>query len=108
MAINPAVLQGGVLVGTAPVAVYTAPGATHAIVKKAVFTNISAGAVTLTVTSTRSGGSALTIISAQSLAANEAFTASEIGYWVMNPGDVLTATSSVAASINAFINGLTF
>lgn len=107
MAIQPAVLQGGVALGVASSVLYLAPVATRAVVKRAVFTNSTGAAVTLTVSITRSGGAALTLISAQSVSANSAYTAPEMANLVLAPGDAVGALCSSAASIVAVISGFT-
>lgn len=107
MAISPAVLQGGVALTTSSAAIYTAPSGTKAVIKRAVFTNFSAAAVTVSVTSTRSGGSPLTLIDGQSIPAHTDYIAPELANFVMNTGDALNASCSAAASVNAFAWGYT-
>ena len=107
MTILPAVLQGGVVLGTAPGALYTAPPGVYAVVKRAVFTNATAAAVTATVTITRAGGDALTIISAQPVAANAASVAPELANLVLGPGDAVSASCSAAGSVAAVMSGFT-
>ncbi len=106
--IAPAVLQGGVALGTAPGVLYTAPPGTKAVVKRAVFTNATSTGATITVTVTRAGGSAVAIISAQPIGPNAACTAPELANLVLGPGDALGASSSVAGAVNAFASGWTF
>lgn len=110
MAITPAVLQAGTQLGTSAAALYTAPANTRAVVKKATFTNTSAGAVTFTVYRVASGGSpgdANTIIKAKSLAANESYTCPELSNQVIGPGDSIQALASAGTSITAVISGFT-
>lgn len=107
MAITPAVLAPGSVLGTASAALYTAPAGTRAVVKRAVFSNITATSQSITVTVTRSGGSAVTIISAQAVPGNSTYLAPELSNLVLAPGDALGALSSAAASINAFASGFT-
>ena len=105
--IQPAVLQPGVALGTSAAAIYTASNVTQAIVRRAVFANTTAGSVTLTVTLTRAGGSALTIVPGVAVSANEAYVSAELSGLVLNKGDVISAFSSTASAINAFISGFT-
>ena len=107
MAITSAPLQGGVLLTTTTAAIYTCPPATKAVVKRAVFANYTALAVTITVTITRAGGSALNIITVQPIAANSAYTAPELAGMALNPGDVVNALASTLNSVNAFVSGFT-
>ena len=107
MALTPAALQGGILLTTTPAAIYTGPANTRAVIKRAVFSNVTASPATLTVTSTRSGGTALGVITAFSVPANSDYEPPALANWVVQPGDVLTASCGTAASVNAFINGFT-
>ena len=102
----PAVLQGGIAVGTSPVALYTVPAAKTAVIKRGVFVNTGSGAANLTVTITRAGAVAVTIISAQNLAAGAASTAPELANMVLATGDAISASGS-AIGINAFLSGFT-
>lgn len=107
MAITPAVLQGGVLLGTAAAALYTAPAATRAVVKRAVFTNATGTAQNITVSVTRAGGGATAIISAQPIGANSTYLAPELANLVLAPGDAIVAAASAASSIGAIMSGFT-
>lgn len=107
MAVTPAVLQGGVLLTTSSAIIYTCPAATRAVIKRAVFSNVTGSAVTLTLTSTRSGGGALGVITVQAIPANSTYTAPELANWTMVAGDALNALCSAAASVNAYASGFT-
>jgi len=107
MAILPAVLQGGATLGTTAIVLYTAPTNTKAVVKKATFTNISTGTVTLTVSIGRNGGGALTVTNAQAIPAGQAYIAVELGNHVLGPGDTLNAVAGTAAALNAIVSGYT-
>lgn len=110
MAITPAFL-GSAQLTTSAAAVYTAPTAVHAVVKKATFTNTSGSAVTLSVYRVPSGGSALpgnTVISAMSLAAGQAYVAQELDNVVLGPGDSIEAFASAATAVVAMLNGFTY
>lgn len=107
MAITPTVLQGGVVLTTSAVVMYTVPANTHAVIKRGVFSNITAGAVTITVTITRLSGSAINIITVQPISADSTYTAPELANLVMNPGDVISALCSAGTSVNCFLSGFT-
>lgn len=110
MAINPAILTPSQQLGTAAAGIYTCPVATRAIIKRAVFTNVSTGAANLTVYRVASGGSAGAtneVIAAMSLSAGQAYTAPELANMVLTPGDAIFAMSSVGSAINATMSGFT-
>jgi hypothetical protein len=75
------------------------------IIKRAVFTNATAGAVTFAVSITPSGGAGLEIIYNRSLAANASDLAPELSNWVLNGGDTVQAVASAGASIHMFASG---
>ena len=107
--IAPAVLQPGVQLTMAAVAIVTCPVNAQVIIKRAVFTNVTSGAITLTVYRVQSGGTpgaTNTIISAYSVAAGTAYVAPEFANMVLNAGDTIQALASATASINAFVSGL--
>ena len=107
MAITPAVLQGGVLLGTGPAAIYTAPAATRAVVKRAVFTNATAAAQNFTVSVSRAGGGSTAMISAQAIPANSTYLARELQNLVLAPGDSISAAASAGSSIGCVMSGFT-
>lgn len=103
--VTPAVLQKGVVLTTGAVAIVTGVAASQTIIKRAVFSNVTATPVTITVSRTPSGGSPLIIIDVQSVAANSTYLAPELANMVLLAGDTITALCSAAASVNAFASG---
>jgi hypothetical protein len=102
---TPAVLQPGAVLTTSQVAYVTGGANVETIIRQAVFSNITGGAVTITVTRTPSGGSPSTIIPGRSVAANGTDLAPELAYMVLNPGDTLNAAASAGTSVNVFAFG---
>src|ERR1700760_3696459 len=95
--ILPAVLQPGVVLTNAAAAIVTSAALTQSIIKRAVFTNPTAGALTITVHRVPSGGTAsgtTVIISARSIAAGGTDLAPELVNMVLNPGDMIQALAS--------------
>ncbi len=90
-------------------AVYTAPTLTTANIARAVFTNTTAGAVTITAGITTGGAlaAATTMISARSLAPGEAYVSPELAGAVIPAGSALHAYASAATSITFTMSGLT-
>lgn len=83
--------------------VYTAPANTRTIVDKFTATNVTAGALTLTVNLVQAAGAVAVsnaLISAQSIAAGASYLCPEIVGHILNPGDFLSIKASAAASIN--------
>lgn len=110
MSISVAVLAGPVQLGTSAAALYTAPANTHAVVKRAVFTNVTGGSVTITVYVVRSGGTAGAtneIIATMPLTTLQAYVSPELASMTLNPGDSIQALASAGASINAVMSGFT-
>jgi hypothetical protein len=106
--VTPAVLQAGVVLTTSAVAYITGPANSQVIVKRAVFNNTTAGAVTFTVYRVPSGGSVGTgnqIISARSISAGGTDLAPELANMVLNAGDTVQALASAGTSINMFASG---
>ena len=89
----------------ASVDMYTAPANTRAVIKRLAVTNITAGAITVTVTLTPSGGSALTVTSAFSVAAGVSAVLNEWANMVLSPGDKFSALASANTSINLVASG---
>lgn len=90
-------------------AIYTAPSQTLAKIGRAVFTNTTGGAVTITVGITTGGATtaATTLISARSLAAGEAYVSPELAGQAIPAGSQLRASASANASITVAVSGLT-
>lgn len=83
-----------------------APAADHAsIIKSAVASNTSASAASLTVTVTKSGGTAVPVISGYSLAAGDATPLTELIGLMLGPGDKVSALSGTASAISVVITG---
>ena len=89
----------------APVDQYTAPASTRAVIKRISCTNITGIAQTVTITLTPSGGSALALTSAFSIAAGVAAVLNEWANVVLQPGDKFTAVASNAAAVNLNASG---
>lgn len=83
-----------------------APAANHAsVIKSAVACNTTGAAVTFTVTVTKNGGGAVTIINGLSLAGGDSTVLSEIVGAMLGPGDKVSAQASAGASISVVITG---
>jgi hypothetical protein len=94
--------------GNADTAVYTAPTQTTAKIGRAVFTNTTASAVTITAGITTGGAlaAATTVISARTIAPGEAYISPELAGATLPAGSMLRAYASVAASITFMASGL--
>jgi hypothetical protein len=95
--------------GNADAAVYTVPTSTAAKIGRAVFTNTSASAVTITAGITPGGalGASTTLISARPLAPGESYVSPELAGAVLPPGSAIHAFASAAASVTFTASGLT-
>ena len=92
---------------------YTAPANTVTIIKRAVFTNTSAGARTITAHVVPSGGSvanATMLINGQALAvppgAGSSYVSPELAGVVLNAGDTLQCFADAATSVTLSVNGI--
>lgn len=105
--ISPAALQGGVALTTTliPVVLVSAPA--RGVVKRAVFSNFSSSAVSISVSILRVGGSANSIITARPIPAGLTDLAPELASMVLNPGDMIEASCSVSGAVNCFVSGYT-
>ena len=94
--------------GNADAAVYTAPTSTTAKIGRAVFTNTSASAVTITAGITTGGalGAATTMISSRTLAPGEAYVSPELAGAILPAGSALHAYASAAAAVTFTASGL--
>jgi hypothetical protein len=94
--------------GNVDATVYTAPTQTTAKVGRAVCTNTTASAVTITAGITAGGAlsAGTTMISARTVAPNEAYVSPELAGAVIPAGSKLHAYASVAASITFTASGL--
>lgn len=92
---------------------YTAPANAVTIIKRAVFTNTSAGARTITAHVVPSGqavSNATMLINGQSLAippgAGSSYVAPELAGIVLNGGDTLQCFADAGASVTLNVNGI--
>ena len=94
--------------GNSDATVYAAPTLTTAKIGRAVFTNTTASAVTITAGITTGGalGAATTMISARTLAPGESYVSPELAGAVIPPGSALRAYASAATSVTFTASGL--
>lgn len=95
----------------ADAAIVTANSNVTTLIKRAVFTNTSAGAVTITINVVPNGGSssaANRVIDPQkrSLAAGESYVAPELAGTVLAGGDMIRGLASSASVVTAAIYGV--
>jgi len=106
--VTPAVLQAGAILTTSAVAYVTGLANVQTILKRTVFTNTTAGAITFTVYRVPSAGTPVTgniIIDVRSIAGNSTDLAPELSNMVLNAGDTIQALASAGTSINVFSSG---
>lgn len=102
-------LVAGVQLTVAAVPYYAAPTGTTSVVKRGIFSNVTAAPVTITVNVVPSGGSAaLTnqVINARTLAPFETYVSPELAGVVLDPGDAIVALASVATSVVFLASGI--
>jgi hypothetical protein len=94
--------------GNADAQVYLAPTSTTAKIGRAVFTNTTASAVTITAGITTGGALAAgtTLISARTVAPGEAYVSPELAGAVIPAASALRAYASASASITFTMSGL--
>ena len=95
-------------VTTSFVTYYTSPANTKSIVKNITVTNVSAGAVTVTVALVASGGTAgttNTLISAKIIGANQAVILYPGINHNLEPGDFISVKSDTTPALNLMISG---
>lgn len=100
----------GVDVANAIASLYLSPALTRTRIDNIVFTNYTAGPVTLTVQIIESGGSAGNsniVVDTHTLDANSSYTPIAL-LQGLNPGDDLQAVASAINSINCRATGTTF
>ncbi len=88
---------------------YTCPASMQIIVRHVVFTNTTAGAITVTGYIVPSGGSvtdAAKILDAFSIAGHTAYTSPEFAGVVLKTGDTIQCFASAATSISMNANGI--
>lgn len=110
MSVVPAFLGSAQLTTTAAPILTVAAGV-HAVIKSALFTNITGSAATITVYRVPSGdtpGSANAMLLSFSIAANTAYIARELQNIVLGPGDSIQAKASAGTAINAWLDGIVF
>lgn len=95
--------------GGSDASVYTAPTQTTVKIGRAVFTNTTASAVTITAGITAGGAlaAATTLISARSLAPGEAYVSPELAGAVFPAGSQIHAFASSGAAVTFTASGLT-
>lgn len=106
--VTPAVFCPSTQITTGAVAYVTGPANGQALIKRAVFTNITAGAVTITVYRVASGGSpgsANIVIDARPVPALGTDLAPELSNMVLSAGDTIQALASANTSINLTVSG---
>jgi hypothetical protein len=103
--VTPIVLQAGATLTVGNVVYITGAVGSLTIIKRVVFTNITAGVVFFTAVRTPFGGAGLEIIFARSLPAGGSDLAPELSNMVLNAGDTISAVATAAASIHIFASG---
>ena len=95
--------------GNVDAAVYTAPLLTTVKIGRAVFTNPTASAATITAGITTGGAlaAATTLISARSVAPGESYVSPELAGAVIPAASALHAYSGTASAITLTVSGLT-
>jgi hypothetical protein len=107
--VNQTQLVAPMQLANADAAVFTCPTLTTAKISRAVFTNTSASAVTISAGITTGGAltTATTMISARSLAPGEAYVSPELAGAVLPAGSALHAYASAATAVTFTASGLT-
>lgn len=88
---------------------YTSPTNTVSQSKRAVFTNNSNAAVTITVNIVRSGGASVStnvLIPAKAIAPNDTYVSPELAGLILMAGDSIHAQASTAGVVNLMISGI--
>ena len=100
-------LVAAVQLGNADASLYNAPTSTTAKIGRAVFTNTTASAVTITAgVTTGAALGVLAMISARTLAPGEAYVSPELAGAVLPAGSAIRAFASAAASVTFTASGL--
>lgn len=94
--------------GNSDASVYTAPTSTTVKIGRAVFTNTTASATTITAGITTGGalGASTTLISARPIAPGEAYVSPELAGAVLPAGSQLHAYAGAAAAVTFTASGL--
>jgi hypothetical protein len=109
MSLKAITLVQNIQLPNAVAAQYTCPTNSLVIVRHVVFTNTTAGAITVTAEIVPNGGStgaAAQILSALSIAGNTAYVSPEFSGVVLNAGDTIQCFASGAASISMNASGI--
>lgn len=107
--VNFAVLQPGVLLTASAATVITGAANSQTQIKRAVFTNVTAIATTITAWRVTSGGSVGVtnqIIPARAIAGNSTDLAPELAGMVLNGGDFISCDAGVVSAVNFFASGI--
>lgn len=107
--INQALLVAATQLGSSDAALYTVPTQTTAKIGRAVFTNTSASAVTITagITPSTALGAGTTLISAQPIAPGQSYVSPELAGAILPAHFALHAFASVASAVTVMVSGLT-
>ena len=114
MTITPVRMASAAYIPTSLTTLYTCPSSTvnGAVVRKAVFNNVSGTSASFTLYVVPTGGTAgasnqvISSVTVQN--GSEPYIAAELGNLVLNPGDTIQALASTASAIVAMISGFTF
>lgn len=106
--ITPVQLVAPVALGIADASLYSPVTPTAAQIGRAVFTNTTASAVTITAGITPGGalGASTTMISARTLAPGESYVSPELAGAIIPPGSQLHAYASAATSVTFTASGV--
>lgn len=102
------ILASGQIAGTALTPVYTVPVSSAAKIATAVLTNVTASAVTVSVSVVPSGGTldgTRVIVSAFLLAANDSTNLFELAGALLDAGAVISVIASAGAAVNYLLTG---
>jgi len=108
-AVVPFPFKQGTVPNAAAAAILTSGTAQNIVIKKAVFTNVTGGALTVTVWLVAPAGTTATgniLLSAFSIGANQAYVSNELANQVVSLGATVQAQASAANGINYAISGL--
>lgn len=107
---GPVPLQPGVQLGNTPAEIFAQTPTGVAVVRRAVFANITAGAIDITAWRLAAGGAVSNsnlILPTRSVAAMATDLAPELTNLVLNQGESIWAKASAAGSVNFFASGYT-
>lgn len=106
--ITPAQLVAPQLLGTADASLYSPSTPVAAQIGRAVFTNTSASATTITAGITSGGalGASTTMISTRSIAPGESYVSPELAGAVIPSGSQLHANAGAASAVTLTVSGI--